>query len=113
MPLWDLFYFLRSYGVGAARTGRRRDALGAFERQFLRRSGFSTLLARRTARLCERVGLDPGLVEPLFYTCWMHRSLKEARTLPESRVHDGHYVRLLRRCIEARQSPGLQEVFFS
>ncbi|MGI8874160.1 MAG: hypothetical protein ACR2KP_07515, partial [Egibacteraceae bacterium] len=93
------------------RKGWRRDALGAFEQQFLRRSPFSALLARRTAGLCERVGVEPGLVEPLFYTCWMHRALKEARTLPESRVHDGHYVRLLRRCIDARQSPGLREVF--
>lgn len=64
-----------------------------------------------TARYCERTGLSSDLIEPLFYTCWRHRALKEATRLPLDRLEKGHYVRLLRLCIERRSAPVLRRLF--
>jgi hypothetical protein len=55
--------------------------------------------------------LDPALVEPLFYTCWMHRALKEATRLQPDRLESGTYVRLLRLCVARRDAPGLRRLF--
>jgi hypothetical protein len=41
----------------------------------------------------------------------MHRALKEATRLRRDRVEDGHYVRLLRLCIEQRRAPTLHQLF--
>jgi hypothetical protein len=51
------------------------------------------------------------LVEPLFHTCWMHRALKEATRLTSSRLERGHYVSLLRLCIDQREAPTLRRLF--
>ena len=61
-------------------------------------------MAEATARYCERVGLAPELVEPLFYTCWMHRGLKEATRLTAAQLSRGHYFNVLRACIEQREA---------
>jgi aminoglycoside phosphotransferase (APT) family kinase protein len=111
MPLWDVFYFLRSFGVFLARARGTRDALKAFEQQFLTDGGSSRLLAESVDRYCERTGLDRPLVEPLFHTCWLHRSLKEATRLTPDRLQQGHYVRLLRLGIDRRASAPLRRVF--
>jgi hypothetical protein len=111
MPLWDVFYFLRSFGVFLARARGTRDALKAFEQQFLRDGESSLLLAGTVDRYCERTGLDRPLVEPLFHTCWLHRSLKEATRLTPDRLQQGHYVRLLRLGIDRRASAPLRRVF--
>jgi hypothetical protein len=111
MPLWDLFYFLRSYGVWSARKAGSHDSLKGFSRQYLADSPLGALLVDVTRRYCERSGLAPELVEPLFYTCWMHRSLKEAARLPTARLERGHYVNLLRLCIEQRNTPTLRRLF--
>jgi hypothetical protein len=104
MPLWDLFHFLRSYSFTISRAAGTRDALGSFSEQWLEDSDFSRLLAETTSRFCARTGLAPGLVEPLFYACWMHRALKEAATLPPGRLQGGRYVNLLRLAVERRKS---------
>jgi hypothetical protein len=111
MPLWDLFYFLRSYGVWSARKAGRSDSLKGFSKQYLAESALGGLLVDVAERYCKRSGLAPELIEPLFYTCWMHRSLKEAARLPAARLERGHYVNLLRLCIEQRNAPTLRRLF--
>jgi hypothetical protein len=101
MPLWDLLYFLRSYGVGAARaTGGPRDALSAFTRVYLEGSVLAELLPTTIGSYGARIGLDPRLVTPLYHLCWLHRAVKEATRLPPEQLATGHYVRLLRRGLQ-------------
>ena len=107
MPLWDLLYFLRSYAVGAARSGGLRNPLEGITVQLLGDTALSTRAAAAVSEYCRRVGLPPGLVEPLFYGCWVHRALKEATRLPPARVGSGHYVNLLRLLIARRDTPAL------
>lgn len=107
MPLWDLYYFLRSFCVGAGRARGTVDAVDAFFERFVNDESFSTLVHDATLRYCERIELPAELVSPLFYTCWMHRALKESTRLVPSRLQSGHYVRLLRRCIAERETPSL------
>ena len=111
IPLWDLFHFLRSFGLVVSRAAGRHDPLGSFSDQILADSELSRLLAETTGRFCAQTGLAPSLVEPLFYLSWMHRALKEAARLPEDRLEHGRYVNILRLAIERRDSPGLQRLF--
>jgi len=111
MPLWDLFYFLRSYGVAVSRAAGTHDATESFTRHYLEESDLGVILVDAVRLVCERTGLDPDLVEPLFYTCWMHRALKEATRLRPNRLETGTYVRLLRLCAARRDAPGLQRLF--
>ncbi|MCX6049058.1 MAG: phosphotransferase [Chloroflexi bacterium] len=111
VPLWDLFYFLRSYCVGAARTQGTRNTLTGFAQQFLAETPLSHLVIAATAHYCQRVGLAANLVEPLFYLCWVHRSLKEATRLTPKKLENGHYLNLIRLCIEQRQTFTLNRLF--
>ncbi|MDZ7343945.1 MAG: aminoglycoside phosphotransferase family protein [candidate division KSB1 bacterium] len=111
MPLWDLFYFMRTYGSWMARIQGNTDPLENFARSFLQPSALSALLAKTVERYCNAIGLDEKLIEPLFYTCWMHRALKESTRLTEASLEKGHYFNLLRRCIEQRQTPALSSLF--
>lgn len=111
MPLWDLFYFLRSYCVGAARNRGVRDSLRACAQHLLGSSPFSALVVRSTLEYSSRCGLPNDLVEPLFYTCWMHRALKEANRLDRAKLNSGRYVSLLRLCIDERNAPTLRRLF--
>ena len=112
MPLWDLFYFLRSYAL----VGRVRGLQGrteTFGQRFFGESPLSGFIHDAVERYAARVGLHPTLVEPLFYTCWMHRALKEASRLAPAKLGDGKFVQLLRHCIARRESPGLRRLFGS
>ena len=111
LPLWDLFYFLRSYCVGAARARGTRNRLAGFAQHFLAESPLSQLVIESTRRYCERIALPAPLVEPLFHTCWMHRALKESTRLTPAKLESGHYVSLLRLCIEQRDAPTLNRLF--
>jgi hypothetical protein len=111
MPLWDLFYFLRSYVVGASRIRGGPDGLKAFAQQFLDDSPFSSMIVDSTKSYCEQIHLPGDLIEPLYYTCWMHRALKEATRLSPARLESGDYVNLLRLCIERHDSPTLKRLF--
>ncbi len=111
MPLWDLFYFLRSYCAEAARSDHIYDRMEAFTVYFLRSPKLRPLIVDSVRSYVERVGLPVAAVEPLFYTCWMHRALKEATLLDVHKVHKGHYVNLLRLCIEQRDTPLLRQLF--
>jgi aminoglycoside phosphotransferase (APT) family kinase protein len=111
MPLWDLVYFLRSYCVGAARAQGVADGLAGFEQQFLQTSALSDLVVQSIERYCEAIDLPRAYLEPLFYTCWMHRALKQATRLTGAKLEGGHYLNLLRLCIAQRQSPTLTRLF--
>ena len=109
MPLWDLFYYIRTYGAWAARDTISGDITKGFADQFLTSSPFNGLLVEATARYCERVGLPGEFIEPLFYTCWMHRGLKEATRLTPATLQRGHYFNVLRAAIDQREA--LQPLF--
>jgi hypothetical protein len=100
MPLWDLLYYLRSFSVLVGRRQGTRDALAAFAAQYLEGGPLGAVMAGAVERACARTGLEPGLALPLLLTCWMHRALKEATRLPQHRLAQGHYVRLLSLCLE-------------
>jgi Phosphotransferase enzyme family len=111
MPLWDLFHFLRSYGLRVSQAAGTQDPMRSFGQQFLDDSQLGRLLARTTSRYCAETGLAREFVKPLFYVCWVHRALKEVTRLPPDRVNRGRYVNLLRLSIERRESPGLRRLF--
>lgn len=112
MPLWDLFYFMRSYATWVARSSAKKDSLLAFRQQLLSEGPLAEVIVEATAQYCRQIAVAPELVEPLFYTCWMHRALKQATSLPVQRLNGGHYVNLLRLTIEQRESsPTLQRLF--
>ena len=111
MPLWDLFYFARSFGVTVARAAGTRSSLTAFAEQYLADSPLSRRLAADVERHCADIGLDRGLVGPLFHLCWVHRALKEAMRLPPGELERGRYIRLLRLCIDRRDAPALRRLF--
>jgi hypothetical protein len=102
MPLWDLFYLLRSYSVSA---GRRAPAAASFLDDAL--VGVATdAISRHVAA----IGLRPELVGPLLYTSLLHRSLKEATRLPPERIGDGPFARLLGQCIDRREDERLRRL---
>jgi SAM-dependent methyltransferase len=111
MPLWDLFHFLRSYGVVVSRAAGTRDPLRSFAEQYLDDSALSRLLVETTRRFCARSDLASGLVEPLFYVCWIHRAVKEAATRPSHELEGGRYINVLRMAIGRRDAPGLRRLF--
>ena len=111
MPLWDIFHFLRSFGLAISRRMGRSDPIRSFTEQVLADSDLSRLIAQATTRFCAVTALRTELVEPLFYLCWMHRALKEAPRLHPSRLDNGRYVNLLRRAIDERDAPGLRRLF--
>lgn len=112
MPLWDLFYFQRSYCMVSARKKGVHDRQAAIRQGFLEATPFNRQLVGSARRYCEEIGLPKTLVEPLFYTCWMHRALKEAASLSAASLDKGHYLNLLRYFIENRHSEALGGLFY-
>ena len=111
MPLWDLLYFMRSYSLDAARKQGMNNRLAAFTQQFLNDTPLSRLFIEIIAEYCRRTGLDGRLVEPLFYTCWMHRALKESMRLEPAQLKQGHFANLIWWCREHRDSATLTLLF--
>lgn len=108
IPLWDLFYFFRTYASWVSRQQGSRDSLKNFSENFLTVSTMSEMLADITQRYCANVGLSRQLIKPLFYTCWMHRALKEATRLTEKTLETGHYFNVLRMSIAQQDNPALE-----
>ncbi len=112
MPLWDLFYFLRSYVVSAARAGAQHDRLAGFAAHFIEQGALSDALVTAVRHYREQVGLSGEAAEALFYTCWLHRALKQSTMLSPERVdRDSHYANLLRLCLDRRDGPTLRRLF--
>ncbi len=108
IPLWDIFYFMRTFASWVARQQGSADALKNFRSSFLTDSPFTKMLQGIVRRYCDDIGLPEELVQPLFYTCWMHRSLKEAARLTPTTLRQGHYFNLLKLCINERGAIPLQ-----
>jgi hypothetical protein len=111
MPLWDLFYFMRTYGSWMSRLKGSKEALQNFTQNFLEPSPLHELLTATLSRYCAGTGLEADLIAPLFYTCWMHRSLKEATRLQKGALQNGTFFNLLRRCLERHNAPALTALF--
>ena len=111
MPLWDLFYFARSFAVGCGRRRGVGDSLAAIDEEIFSDAPVGRVLANAVRRYRERTGLHAAFVEPLFHTCWMHRALKEATRLTRDRLASGHYFALLRMGIARRGAPTLRRLF--
>lgn len=112
MPLWDLFYFLRSYTM-LSRVRGLKSRVETFANHFLGDSPLATAIQEATAHYSGRVGVHASLIEPLFYTCWMHRALKEANRLQPERLGSGRFLEVLHLCVERRDAPGLKRLFAS
>jgi aminoglycoside phosphotransferase (APT) family kinase protein len=111
MPLWDLFHFLRSFGLAVSQKAGTRDPNESFADQVLATSGLNRLLVETVRRFCHATGFSTRLVESLFYLCWVHRAVKEASRLTEEELQSGRYVNLLRVAVTRRDAPGLQRLF--
>jgi hypothetical protein len=111
MPLWDLFHFLRSFGLTVSQKAGRRDPGTSFVDQILAPSGLNRILVETTKRFCDETDLPTRLVEPLFYFCWVHRAVKEASRLPREELETGRYFNLLLLAVARRDAPGLQRLF--
>jgi hypothetical protein len=110
MPLWDVLYFLRSYTMLTRVRGLRTRA-ETFATHFLDEGPLSGLIHDAIAEYCARTGVHPSLVEPLFYTCWMHRALKESNRLDADQLERGRFLELLQLCMKRHDAPGLQRLF--
>lgn len=106
-PLWDLFDFIRSFGTWVGRVSGERSNAVIYESAFLTKSLLAGLQRNAVRDYCDRVGLQRELIEPLFYSCWMQRALREAAWTSKP-LANGTYIDLLRLCIRGRGSPGLQ-----
>jgi hypothetical protein len=111
MPLWDLFYLLRSHAVGTGHRAGTMRRLAAVERYLFDASPLSDMVVTSVHAYADRVGVQRELVEPLFHLCWMHQALKEATRMAPERVSNGHYNRLLRLGLERRAAPTLRRLF--
>jgi len=111
MPLWDIFYFMRTYASWVSRQQGNKNPLENFTRSFLEPSSFSRWLQLLVHDYCNKMGLAVELIEPLYYTCWMHRALKESTRLRESQLPQGHYFNLLKACITNRHTDTLTNLF--
>lgn len=111
MPLWDLFYFFRTYASWTSRLKGRFDNLENFSRHFLAPSEIGSALIEKIDYYCSKIELDRNLIKPLFYTCWMHRALKESTRLAETELENGTYINLLRLCIKSQEATGLKSFF--
>ena len=101
VPLWDLFYLLRSYVVSTGRLGGFRSRTKAYSRTFIGRSSLSPMVLDAIDGYCRAIELPAALIYPLFVTCWMHRAVKEASRLAPDRRDGGTYVRLVRLCLDS------------
>ena len=111
MPLWDLFYLLRSLAVGSVARRPFERRLGHVQRALLDTSERTPFIVDAVRRYCAQVGVADDLVEPLFHLGWMYQALKEVTRLTPGRLGEGHFYALLRRGLEAREGGTLESLF--
>jgi Phosphotransferase enzyme family len=111
LPLWDLFHLIHAaiLVLGRSRIPRRR--MWILSEHIFGSGRYSGLLLDAVQVYRDRLGIAPGLVEPLFTFCWIHRALKEsARRRPDD-VGNGHYARLARRIVTSPTAPTLRGLY--
>ena len=106
-PLWDLLTFVRSFAIWIARGRGQKDSTAGYSTVLLDDTPLSRLQTESIRRYVAAVELDRSFLEPLFYSCWMQRAVREAAwtSAPPER---GSYFRLLKLCIRRRNAPGLR-----
>ena len=113
LPLWDLVHFQFSFGAWVSRRDGERRRLDAAIRHFVTPGALQARFADQISELAGAVGLPPPMIRPLFYTCWMQRSLKEATRRTPATLNRGLYVRMLREMIRRREDPKLRRLLGS
>ena len=111
IPIWDLLYFFRSYCVAAGQKSGNHGVLPAVEHYMFDHSPLSDFIVDAFRRYCQRVGLDAGLVEPLFFMCWVFWAVKQAALVEAVGLQTAHYVQLVKLCIDRRDAPTLARIF--
>lgn len=111
MPLWDLLYFLRSFAMTTVPRRPAERRLAHARRAFLRRSPATEPAIEAVRSYCRRLGIESGLIEPLYHLGWMFQALKEASRLEPAELGRGHWLRFLRAGFEERSSPPLASLF--
>jgi thiamine kinase-like enzyme len=99
MPLWDLFYFYRTWTSWIERKKGNNNPIENFAAHFFHFSPVMQHLQADVQAIVNAIKLDAELVSPLFYTCWMHRALKESMRLSPETLSGGTFVSILRACI--------------
>lgn len=95
-PLWDLIYFLQTYGEWAAWERGIRYTPTVFADQVLDPdSRWSKWLWDTAASYAAAIGLPPELVWPLARASWAFLALKEATRLAPAARRNGKRLRLL------------------
>jgi hypothetical protein len=110
LPLWDLFYFLRSTSLVVSPRPPWQSRRSRTRRDLVAGSDVGDLVATHVRSYVEATGLDPVVVEPLFHLCWVHRAVKQARRLPSNRRSRGTFHRLVLDGVEGRDQPGLRRI---
>ncbi len=110
MPLWDLFYFIRTYASWVSRVKGLRDPIENFASHFFHSSPLRTTLKVNLDQYNQKNNFDSALIRPMFYSCWMHRALKESARLKESQLQKGNYIQLIRRLIQEEKSGSLSYI---
>ena len=98
VPLWDVLYFLQTYGVWAAAVAGLRYGPRVFTRQLLLDSPFHRLFVDTAARYCAVTGLPLELVSPLFHLLLVQQAVREGLRLLPAGLARGRYVQLLDQC---------------
>ncbi len=110
LPLFDLLYWFRSYAIASSRRAGTRDRLDAASRHLLDGSPLADRLVETVDEYRRRIDLPVEAIEPLVYGCWIHRSLKEATRLAPETIHQGQFVRLIRRMLERPDAPVMERL---
>ncbi len=108
LPLWDLFYFFRSYAIAAGRRAGVRDGVDASAAHMLGESALADRFVSAVLAYRERIDLPAAAIEPLLLGCWIHRALKEASRLTEKRLQGGLSASLIRRTLGSSGAPTLR-----
>lgn len=108
LPLWDLFYFLRSTSLLLSQRRPWQSRRSRTRRDLIAGSAVGDLVARHVRSYVEHTGLDHRAVEPLFYLCWVHRALKQARRVPVDRRDRGTFHRFVLDAVDGRHQAGLR-----
>lgn len=110
LPLWDLFYFLRSASLLLSPRPPWQSRSIRTRRDMIVGSEIGDLVAAHVRSYVDAIGLDPEAVEPLFHLCWVQRAIKEARRLPDDQRSRGTFHRFVVDGVEGRDQPGLRRI---
>jgi hypothetical protein len=95
MPLWDLFAFLRGFSTWALRRSQAGSRLAAIRRNFVEGSAYTPMIGAEVERYRRALELDPDLVPPLFFACWMSLAVREAPRLAPRALANGFQFQAL------------------